>query len=190
MLVAPRLRVSFVSIALMALVALLFALASPAPAEAAQCKGGDAAPAKLSKKRAKRAVVCLLNKERRGRGMGSLNRQKHQSRAAGRHNRLMVKKNCFSHQCPGERDLTGRLMKANYLPCTCSWGIAENIVYSSGGSATPRRVVDMWMNSAGHRMNILNGSYEHVGIGVAWGTPSRGGGRNAMTVTTTFGYKK
>ena len=72
----------------------------------------------------------------------------------------MVKKNCFSHQCPGERDLTGRLMKANYLPCNCSWGIAENIVYSSGGSATPRRVVDMWMTSAGHRMNILNGSYE------------------------------
>jgi len=190
MIVPAQIRASILPIVVLALVAMLFAVASPAQAEAAQCRGGNVPASKLTKKRAKKAVLCLLNKQRRDRGMRALDRQGNQTRAAGKHNRVMIRKDCFSHQCPGESDLTSRLEKADYLPCGCSWGVAENIAYWDGRSATSRRIVDAWMHSSGHRMNILNGAYEHIGIAVSWGTPAGRGGRDSMTVTTDFGYRR
>ena len=38
----------------------------------------------------------------------------------------------------------------------------ENIAY---GQRTPAAVMDAWMNSSGHRANILNSSYTHIGVG-------------------------
>ena len=40
----------------------------------------------------------------------------------------------------------------------------ENI---ARGQTTPKKVVDAWMNSSGHRANILNASYTHIGVGYA-----------------------
>jgi uncharacterized protein YkwD len=40
----------------------------------------------------------------------------------------------------------------------------ENI---ARGQTTPQKVVDAWMNSSGHRANILNSSYTHIGVGYA-----------------------
>jgi uncharacterized protein YkwD len=180
-----------IPLAAMALIALLGVLALvPGNAGAAQCKGGDASPAQLSGKRAAKAVLCLINKQRRSHGDRVLKRQHEQTKAAAKHNRRMVRKRCFSHQCPGESDLTGRLTKARYLPCNCSWGIAENIAYGSGRSGSPRSIVDAWMHSAEHRANILNGSYQHIGVAVASGSPAGGSDRDAATYTTDFGYRR
>ena len=38
----------------------------------------------------------------------------------------------------------------------------ENIAQ---GQRTPQEVVNAWMNSAGHRKNILNGNFTHIGVG-------------------------
>ena len=38
----------------------------------------------------------------------------------------------------------------------------ENIAQ---GQRTPQEVVNAWMNSAGHRQNILNGNFTHIGVG-------------------------
>lgn len=38
----------------------------------------------------------------------------------------------------------------------------ENIAY---GQRTPQAVVQAWINSSGHRANILNASYTHLGVG-------------------------
>ena len=40
----------------------------------------------------------------------------------------------------------------------------ENIAY---GQATPQAVVTAWMNSSGHRANILSSSYTQIGVGYA-----------------------
>ena len=47
-----------------------------------------------------------------------------------------------------------------------SWGggIAENLAYISYSEAAD--VVYSWMNSSGHKANILNGSYSEIGVGV------------------------
>jgi uncharacterized protein YkwD len=146
-------------------IALLF---SAGPASAAECKGGSVPAYELSSKSAARATLCLINKERRARGVGSL--------AASADAREA-----------GEGDLLQRLSRADYLPCNCSWGVAENIGYGFGRDSSPRSMVAAWMASPPHRLNMLNRAYEHIGVGIRRGSPSGGG--DAATYTTDFGYR-
>jgi uncharacterized protein YkwD len=44
------------------------------------------------------------------------------------------------------------------------YGAAENVAM---GQSTPAAVVRAWMNSSGHRRNIMNGSLTHLGVGVS-----------------------
>jgi uncharacterized protein YkwD len=46
-------------------------------------------------------------------------------------------------------------------------GVAENI---ARGNWTPQQMVAAWMNSAGHRANILSSSYNYIGIGAVRGS--------------------
>jgi uncharacterized protein YkwD len=183
--VAHLARIGFAA----ALIALALALL-PGQAGAAQCKGGDASPVKLGDKRAAKAVLCLINKQRRRHHLKPLRRQREQAKAARGHNDLMVRRRCFSHECPGEPDLVGRLTKSGYLPCGCSWGVGENIAYGTGGGGSPRSIVDMWMHSAPHRANILNGSFRHIGVAASSGTPAGGRARKSATYTPDFGYRR
>jgi uncharacterized protein YkwD len=162
-----------------------------APADAASgCRAAKAAPSKLSKYQASKAILCLINHERRAHGLGRIERQGEQTKAARRHSRLMIRSTCFSHQCPGEGELVSRMQKADYLPCNCYWGVGENLAYGERSYGSPKSVMHAWMNSSEHRANILNGQYEHVGIGIVWGTPSIGAARGSATYTTDFGYRR
>lgn len=155
--------------------------------QAGQCAGGSTPAYQLSKGDARDATLCLLNRERTSRGMKPLRTDGKQERAAAEHNRLMIKKRCFSHQCSGERDLVGRLESSGYLPCSCSWSVGENIAWGSGSTSSPASIVGAWMNSSGHRANILNKSFDEIGIGIHSGSPAGGG--DTATYTTDFGYK-
>ncbi|KAA0273189.1 MAG: CAP domain-containing protein [Acidobacteria bacterium] len=158
-------------------------------AAAAGCPGSDAGPRKISNETAARAIVCLVNKERRRHGLGRLKFHGELERAARGHTKRMQKRDCFDHVCPGERSLVGRYEKADYLPCRCSWGAGENIAWGAGRKGSPRRIVNAWMHSPPHRANILRGSFQHAGVGVRWGSPTRRGA-NAGTYTLDFGYKR
>ena len=50
-------------------------------------------------------------------------------------------------------------------------------------------IMRLWMNSPGHRANILNGSFREIGIGVAYDAPVAGGGKPVGTYTTDFGAR-
>ena len=158
-----------------------------APSEAAECRDSSTPAYRLSDRDAQRSTLCLVNKERNQRGMGDLRTHRRTQRAAEDHNRVMIRKNCFSHQCSGERDLLGRLEQSGYLPCSCSWAIAENIAWGNGSTSSPRRIVAAWMGSPPHRANILNRSFEHAGVAVDGGSPTGGG--QAATYTMDFGAK-
>lgn len=96
----------------------------------------------------------------------------------------MAARGYFSHDTPGGLGPTDRAAAAGY---TCErrdgavvWvGVAENI-YMSGHAAYTGAVaagaVDSWMDSPGHRQNILDGGYGRLGVGVAVG----GGGFYAV----------
>ena len=186
------LRLPVLAVALL-LAALLYATlaASAAEASGGPCRAANATPSKLSKQQASKAILCLINNERRSQGLRKLDNHGAQTKAARRHSRLMIRSTCFSHQCPGEAELVSRLERADYLPCGgCYWGVGENLAYGERAYGSPKRIMQAWMNSSAHRANILNGNYEHVGIGIAWGTPERGADRSSATYTTDFGYRR
>jgi uncharacterized protein YkwD len=178
---------SLLAAALLAAALLLLSGSGVAPASAA-CKNANTPAYKLPGKGARKATLCLINKRRAKRGMKALRQQKAQLKAAKKHTRQMLKKGCFSHLCPGEGDLIDRVSRTRYLPCNCSWGVAENIAYGHGRRSSPKKVVKAWMKSSGHRQNILNRRFEDIGIGIKTGAPT-GGGRRAATYTTTFGFR-
>ena len=156
--------------------------------EAAQCKGSAEPAFRISDRAAAKATLCLLNKQRSSHGMKPLHRDGKQTRAAYGHNRLMVRSGCFSHLCPGEKDLLGRIASTGYLPCSCTWQIGENIAWGSGNGASPRAIVSQWMHSPPHRENILDRRFDEIGVAVTAGSPGHTDG-GAATYTTDFGFK-
>ena len=72
-----------------------------------------------------------------------------------------------------------------YTPRNAGWALGENLAWGTGRLATPREIMRAWMDSPGHRANIVKRSYREIGIGVVTGVPSdRGAG---ATYTADFG---
>lgn len=166
-----------------ALVAAAFALAAPAAASAAPCPGEDGEPTALSVATAERATFCLINRERTTRNLRKLRRNRRLDVASRRHARSMAARDFFEHG-----NFVGRIRSANYLRGARSWRLGENIAWGSGVLSTPAEIVDAWMNSPGHRANILSRGFREIGIGIARGTPNRSYDDGA-TYATDFGTR-
>ena len=180
------LRGVLIGAALAALAAI--ALAAPSPADAKGCSQQNAGPGSISTSEAERSVLCLLNKQRARNDVAKLKRHRDLDRPSAKHSKLMVREKCFEHVCPGEDDLDDRI-SAYLAAATGAYGYGENIAWGSGSLATPRSIVRSWMNSEGHRRNILDPDFEHIGIGITWGSPQTGMSGEAGTYTTDFGYR-
>ena len=103
-------------------------------------------------------VVRLVNAERSKNGLSPLKRDWELSRVARYKSEDMRDRGYFSHTSPTYGS-PFQMMK--------SFGISyksagENI---ARGYKTPSAVVSGWMNSSGHRANILNPSFTHIGVG-------------------------
>ena len=174
------------------LVAICAAGASSAEAgkKRAACKRwGNTPPTQLELNQARRSVVCLLNKKRNRAGLPALRRDGRLEAAAQRHNERMDGTGCFAHECPGEGSLADRLEGVNYLiGGLLRWALGENVGWGEGSQGTPRSMVAAWMNSSGHRANILSRHFREVGVGFSPGTPSNGNA-NGGIYTTDFGLR-
>ncbi|MFF5208818.1 CAP domain-containing protein [Streptosporangium sp. NPDC000396] len=106
-------------------------------------------------------VVRLTNIERQKGGCGPLKSDPQLQSAAQGHSADMAAKNYFSHTSQDGRTMTDRIKASGFSPMS-AW--AENIAY---GYRTPAEVLKGWMNSSGHRANIMNCAYTHIGVGVA-----------------------
>ncbi len=106
----------------------------------------------------KKRLLELHNFERTNRGTKVLKRDPRLDLAAQKHNDYMVARNNLSHNEPG-RDVGKRVTEAGYM---WTW-VGENI---AKGQRNADEVMNSWMDSSGHRANILNGHYEDVGFGV------------------------
>src|SRR5918996_989043 len=83
--------------------------------------------------------------------------------------------------------LVDRIRHTGYLSGANSWSLGENLAWGSHNRAAPRAITEMWMNSAGHRANILSPAFREVGIGLALGAPGPSG--PGATYATEFGSK-
>ncbi len=152
-------------------------------------KFGDVNPTKLRLDDARRSIHCLLNRQRARRGMPRLESDRRLTKASQNHNDYMQQTSCFAHTCPGERTLSGRLSLVGYLIGGLTrWAAGENIAWGGQNLGTPKGIVRAWMNSPGHRANILSSTFREVGVGFSKGSPySRSA--NAGTYTTDFGLR-
>ena len=102
-------------------------------------------------------VFELVNASRAAEGHGPLSCDLGLTRAAQLHAEDMCNQNYFSHTSLDGRRFSDRIRaQGNYGT------IAENI---AAGRPTPEGVHDQWMNSSGHRRNIMNPVYRRMGVG-------------------------
>lgn len=113
-------------------------------------------------------MLDLINQARAQAGIGSLKFSAALNRAAAWKSADSGSNGLgtgFSHT-----DSLGRLPTARARDCGYPYGAAENVAY---GSTSAETIFGMWMNSPGHRANILMASYRVIGIGQhlsAWTT--------------------
>lgn len=173
--------------AVAAAVAIVLPAAAPAPA-AAGCANRDAHPSDVGAKTIKRATLCLLNNRRASHGKRKLGHNGRLAKAARAHAADMTRKNYFAHDTPTGVDFVARILSTDYVSRGEGWTLGENLAWGSHELGTPRAIVRSWMNSPGHRANILNGRFKEVGIGVVRGAPQPGVER-AATYATSFGTR-
>ncbi|MBS5632721.1 CAP domain-containing protein [Enterocloster aldenensis] len=101
-------------------------------------------------------VVRLVNEERAKAGLPALTVDRGAASAA--QVRAKEIERSFSHTRPDGSSFNSALTEAgvNFR------GAGENIAY---GQNSPEKVMEGWMNSSGHRANILNSSYTSIGVG-------------------------
>ncbi|SDS23064.1 CAP domain-containing protein [Actinoplanes derwentensis] len=105
-------------------------------------------------------VLALVNQNRRRAGCGALTLDQRLIAAANRHAADMARREYFDHESPGGRDVGERVTGAGY-----SWSrYSENI---AKGQDSPFQVVNAWMDSPGHRRNILDCALDEMGTGLA-----------------------
>lgn len=111
-------------------------------------------------------MIELINLERAKAGLAALSPQSRLTITARLHSADMACHNYFSHTGLDGSDFSGRAVRQGYIMS----GGAENI---AAGYSNPAEVVRDWMNSPGHKANIL-GDYLDIGVGYAYGTGDYG----------------
>jgi uncharacterized protein YkwD len=119
-------------------------------------------------------VIGLTNRERAGAGLTPLAPDPLLTAAAQAHSVDMVARDFYSHTSPDGSKPWDRAAAAG----ATRRSIGENIAC---GQRSPAEVVEGWMNSPGHRANILKPDFTHIGVGFA------GGGRAGTYWTQLFG---
>jgi len=106
-------------------------------------------------------LLQLTNQQRSSNGVPALRLSAQLGRAAQNHAEDMANQNFFSHTGSNGSRMSDRVNQVGY-----SWqAVAENIYM--GTNASPNGAINGWMNSTGHRRNMLNSNYIEIGFGVA-----------------------
>jgi uncharacterized protein YkwD len=162
--------------------------ASPAAAAPGACAAAHSSPSEVSAAQLEHTVLCLVNRERTSRGLGRLRGNDRLDRAARGHSRHMVRAKFFAHDAPSGADVLTRVKRRGYRSAR-GLMVGENIAWGSGSYATPAEILEGWMDSPGHRANILRRDFKEIGVGVALGAPRAVDGQPAATYTTDFGKR-
>lgn len=103
-------------------------------------------------------VIALTNQERAKQGLPPLKQNWELSRVARYKSEDMSDKNYFSHTSPTYGSPFDMIKNFGISHSAAAENIAQ-------GQRTAAEVVKAWMNSSGHRANILNGTYTEIGVG-------------------------
>ncbi|MGA7758639.1 MAG: CAP domain-containing protein [Ilumatobacteraceae bacterium] len=122
-------------------------------------------PPRIQQSPTARAVFDLVNAERAARGLAPMTYDTKLELAAQRHSDDQARSERMSHTGSDGSTMVQRIDRVGF-----AWrSAAENVAYGYG---TPAAVMAGWMNSDGHRRNILS-SNTHIGVGLAYGANGR-----------------
>jgi uncharacterized protein YkwD len=148
------------------------------------CSGAKRLPSAQTLEQARAATLCLLNAERAAEGLPALVADARLTVAAQLHSDDMGNRRFYAHGNPDGLGPSARVY-AQRLPREGTT-VAENIHWASGHRATPLRIMRDWMDSPGHRKNILSRDVTHVGIGIGFVAPEPEHKERARVYTTDF----
>lgn len=140
---------------------------APAPEKANQTQQPETNQAPKQEQTAKQSqqlnqfeqeVVELTNQERAKNGLDPLKVDVELSKVAREKSADMARNDYFSHNSPTYGSPFDMMKQYGISYRTAGENIAK-------GQRTPEEVVNGWMNSQGHRENILNAEFTHIGVG-------------------------
>lgn len=112
-------------------------------------------------------ILAAVNAERKKAGVPPLRSNSLLDKAAQRHAQDMLARGYFAHESPAGKTVRERTREAGY-----DWrAIGENI---AEGQFSAEEVMRTWMNSPGHRRNILAPNFRELGVGLALGRSGSG----------------
>jgi uncharacterized protein YkwD len=141
------------------IVIVLAALVVAAPAGATTVSQHNAAEAKL---------VHRINHVRANHGLKTMRVVARLQHAATRHSNSMANVGYFRHELlsKGKWKSFGTWIRWFWPgPGYTSWNAGENLAWGAPGLG-PRKTVSLWMNSPGHRANLLNKDWNRIGISI------------------------
>ena len=108
-------------------------------------------------------ILALVNNERRDAGVRPLSFSPELGEAASQHCRLMANEGFFDHRVGSERCLFDRVTSAG----ASADQVGENI-FRGSQPVSAQQCVAMWMQSDGHRRNILSSDFDTTGVSVSY----------------------
>ncbi len=136
-----------------------------------------------------RSVLAELNGVRRANGLVPLRASRPLGEAADAHSRAMGRFGFFAHESRDGSSFSDRVRRY-YRPRGGLWSIGENLLWSTRG-IDARRAVALWMQSPGHRENILRPEWREIGLAAVSvpAAPGVYGGLDVVIITTDFGVR-
>ena len=156
------------------------AQSTPSSGSAPTCEGGS-----LSLNDYEMRTYELHNQTRASNNLTTLCVSEILTQAARSHSQEMLDQGYFSHNSYNGESSSARLERFDYNSYK---KVGENIAWGSGGLASPENIFQGWMESSGHRKNILDPDYREVGIGTATGECE--GYSDCTMYTADFGVRQ
>jgi uncharacterized protein YkwD len=138
------------------------------------CNDGALEPSDSNIDQLNAAILCLVNGERIDNSLPVLNHEPKLDQSSQGMCKRMVAEQFFSHETPDGKSVVDRVEPTGYIPNSGDWVVGENLAWGSGALSTPQAIVNGWMNSPGHRANILANDYKDIGLAACNGSPQAG----------------
>jgi uncharacterized protein YkwD len=135
-------------------------------------------------------LLARVNALRARHGLRALRLSRGLTAAAAYHSQQMVRHGFFEHESRGGGAFWKRVERFYGSRGYRMWEVGENLAYGSpdlGAAATVR----MWLNSPGHRENLLARRWREIGLGAVHAGSAGGefGGSAVTVITADFGYR-
>ena len=153
--------------------------------DAEECPHSGSVPTSDNLEETRASILCLLNVERGRAGLPPLGYSHQLELASQLHSEDMGTRDFYAHDTPDGLDPMARAEASGYPVMGATVG--ENIHWGVEAYATPVRIVQDWMDSPGHRENILRPTFTEVGVGVGHDAPKRDVSGRVGVYTTDFG---